>query len=73
MRIDDSPIPKRMSLISRKVVSIPQRVPSYRISVRVLTVRSLDTLTPRLFHLPVLHAHHRAHLQFMRIGHLRIP
>ena len=43
MRIDDSPIPKRMSLMSRKLVSIPQRVPSYRISVRVLTVRSLDT------------------------------
>ena len=73
MRIDDNPIPKRMSLdVAKARLDSPtfpvisnQRARPHRVLAR--------HHTPRLFHLPVLHAHHRAHLQFMRIGHLRIP
>ena len=57
-RLADSPIPNRMSLMSRKLVSIPPTFPIIS-DQRAGPDRGLTRhQAPRLFHLPIVHAHH---------------
>ena len=67
--LDESPIPKRMSLMSRKPASMPQRLPVVPNQDPRRDSRFAGHQAPRFVHLRILYAHDRADRQLVRVGH----